>query len=120
MTARILLVEDSALISGALRVLLEASGYDVTVAATASEAIAWPDGSPPDVMLLDLTLPDGDGLTVIGGLAARGLRPRATLAMTGHGDTATRERCASAGCDAVLVKPVPVKELLQIVSDRVV
>jgi len=119
MAVRILLVEDSVMISGALRTLLEASGYFVTVAATASDAIGLDAVQPHDVMLLDLTLPDGDGLTVIAGLTARGLRPLSTFAMTGHGDGATRQRCIDAGCDAVLIKPVPVQELLRVISERV-
>jgi len=70
-------------------------------------------------MLLDIGLPDGDGLAVIGALAARGLRPVITYAMTGHSDAATHERCMAAGCDGVLIKPVPVQQLLRIVSEAV-
>ena len=119
MTARVLLVEDSPMINGALKVLLEAGGFDVTLATTAAEAIAWSAPEPPDVMLLDIGLPDADGLSVIDALAARGLRPGITYAMTGHGDAETRERCAVAGCDGVLLKPVPVQQLLRIVSEAV-
>ena len=106
------------MISGALKTLLESSGFDVTIAATAQEASAWSDSEPADVMLLDITLPDGDGLSVIEALDARGLRPLTTYAMTGHSDAETRNRCLAAGCEDVLLKPVPVKELLRIVSLR--
>ncbi len=119
MKSRILLVEDSPMISGALKMLLEAGGFDVTLAATAAEAAAWAGSSPPAVMLLDVGLPDGDGLDVIGALASRGLRPTVTYAMTGHSDEVTRARCISAGCDDVLIKPVPVQLLLRIVSEAV-
>lgn len=117
--ARVLLVEDSAMISGALRVLLEAGGFDVTVASTAAEASAWSGADSPDVMLLDIGLADADGLTVIQALDARGLKPVVTYAMTGHGDSATHDRCIAAGCDGVLLKPVPVRLLLRIVSEAV-
>jgi two-component system, OmpR family, KDP operon response regulator KdpE len=117
-SGRVLLVEDSAMISGALKLLLESGGFHVTLAANAAEAIAWSDTSPPDVMLLDIGLPDGDGLAVIEALDARGLKPVATYAMTGYSDQATHERCIAAGCDDVLIKPVPVHELLRIVSSR--
>lgn len=119
MNPRVLLVEDSASISGALRMILESAGFDVTLAGDAGAAAAWPFPEPADVMLLDLSLPDADGLSVIGSLAARGMRPLAIFAMTGHGDPATRERCMSAGCDDVLLKPVPIQQLLRIVSEAV-
>ncbi len=119
MKPTVLLVVDSPLISGALQMLLEASGFEVTIAATAEDASNWSGPGGPSVMLLDIGLPDGDGLRVIGALADRGLRPGATYAMTGHSDAATRERCIAAGCDDVLIKPVPVQSLLRIVSEAV-
>ncbi|MEO5588329.1 MAG: response regulator, partial [Gemmatimonadaceae bacterium] len=65
MTAHVLLVEDSPLITGALRLLLESAGYQVTIAATAAEAIAAGTARRADVLLLDLGLPDADGLSVV-------------------------------------------------------
>jgi DNA-binding response OmpR family regulator len=64
-------------------------------------------------MLLDLTLPDGDGLQVLGQLAARGATPRVTAALTGSEDSATARRCREAGCHEVLIKPVATRELLK-------
>ena len=119
MSAKILLVEDSPMINGALKILLEAGGFDVTLATTAAEALAWDEPTPADVMLLDITLPDGDGLSIICGLEQRGMKPYVTYAMTGHSDEETRERCLAAGCDDVLLKPVPVQQLLRIVTEAV-
>lgn len=119
MSARILLVEDSPMINGALKVLLESGGFDVTLAATAAEATRLGSAERADVMLLDISLPDGDGLTVLEELAAHGMKPATTYAMTGHSDAATRDRCIAAGCDGVLLKPVPVQQLLRIVSEAV-
>jgi len=116
---RILVVEDSALISSALRILLEASGYEVDVAGTAGEAVTAGTALPPDVVLLDLTLPDADGLTVLAQLNSRDVNPSLKLAMTGYDDSATHERCMAAGCDGVLIKPVPARELLRIIGERV-
>lgn len=117
MSARILLVEDSPMISGALKLLLESGGFDVTVATTAAEATEFGSAQRADVMILDVTLPDADGLTVLQELTARGMKPGTTYAMTGHSDQATRDRCIAAGCDDVLLKPVPVQQLLRIVSE---
>jgi len=116
---RVLVVEDSILISSALRILLEANGYDVVVAGTANDAVEAAAASPPDVMLLDLTLPDGDGLSVLDDLKARNAKPSVTLAMTGHDDDITHARCMAAGCTDVLLKPVPINDLLRIIGEQV-
>jgi len=117
-TKRVLVVEDSILISSALRIILEANGYDVVVAGTAGDAVEAASTSPPDVMLLDLTLPDGDGLSVLDGLKARNAKLSLTLAMTGRDDDITRARCMAAGCTDVLLKPVPINDLLRIIGER--
>lgn len=118
MPIRVLVVEDSVLVSSALQILLESNGYDVTVAGTALEAVEAGAHSPPHVLLLDLTLPDADGLWVIEELTARDIRPIVKLAMTGYDDAGTRQRCIAAGCDDVLVKPVPVRDILRAIADR--
>lgn len=119
MGTRVLIVEDSPLVSSALRILLEAGGYDVTVAGTAGAAVQLGLLAPPQVVLLDLALPDADGLSVLVELKARGVNPAVTLAMTGSDDDATRERCIAAGCDDVLIKPVPARALMRIIAERV-
>jgi DNA-binding response OmpR family regulator len=111
--AHILIVEDSPLVTDAFRVLFIAAGYDVDVAATVAEGIERGTSVPVDLMLLDLTLPDGSGLEILHALRARGSLPRATLAMTGHHDSASRRSCLEAGCVDVLLKPVPIGELLR-------
>jgi DNA-binding response OmpR family regulator len=113
----LLLVEDSSLVTDALRVLFEQTGHRVTIARSVSEAVASATADPPDLMLLDLTLPDGDGLLALRALSEHGRAPRSTVAMTGHDDAATRQRCLDAGCRAVMVKPVPARELLRRVKE---
>lgn len=107
-----LIVEDNELVTGALRILFEETGRRVTVAHTVAEAIEAGESDPPDLLLLDLSLPDGDGLDVARSLQTRGVRPKATVAITGRDDPASIDRCTAAGCTAVLVKPVPTRELL--------
>ena len=119
MGAHILLVEDNPFASGALRILFEETGHDVTVAASAAEAIAAATRSRPDVMLLDLGLPDADGLTVLHALGPRGLAPRYTIALTGDADEATVARCRAAGCHSVLLKPVSPRILLASVAEAI-
>lgn len=107
--ARILIVEDSFDVADAMRMLLETGGHDVRIAGTVADAIAACDAGAIDLMLLDVTLPDGDGLEV---LARATSQPTATLALTGWDEPAVIARCRAAGCRDVLVKPVAAKVLL--------
>jgi DNA-binding response OmpR family regulator len=111
--ARILIVEDSPLITDAFFILFSEAGYEVEVAATVADAIERGSANMVDLMLLDLSLPDGNGLEVIEALRERGAPPRATLAMTGHDDARTRRACLDAGCVEVLLKPLPIGDLLR-------
>ena len=65
---------------------------------------------PARLVLVDLTLPDGDGLAVIEPLRQSG--SDIFVALTGHDDPETAERCRAAGCVDVLLKPVPARDLL--------
>jgi two-component system KDP operon response regulator KdpE len=108
----ILIVDDSADVTGALRVLFEETGNDVSVASSIREAVAVASERAVDVMLLDLTLPDGDGLSVLDTMRSKSVEPRVTAALTGRAEPEIAARCKAAGCRAVLVKPVPIAELL--------
>jgi two-component system KDP operon response regulator KdpE len=116
MAGHILLVEDSPLAADPLRLLLESLGARVTVAGSVAEALALCDAERPDLMLLDLTLPDGSGLSLLEALRARGRAPAVAVALTGHDAPEVRGRCLAAGCAEVLVKPVPARELMRRVS----
>ena len=109
----VLIVEDNELVTDALRILFEETGRRVTVAHSVAEAVAVGERDPPDLLLLDLSLPDGDGLEVSRTLSKRGVQPKATVALTGRDDPASLERCSKAGVTEVMVKPVPTKELLR-------
>ena len=108
----VLIVEDNENASGALRVLFEATGHRVAVARTVAEATATIEDSHPDLVLLDLTLPDGDGFGVLRRLETKSGPKPVVVALTGHDDPAIAERCATLGCADVLVKPVSPRTLL--------
>lgn len=112
MRPHVLIVEDNELVTGALRILFEETGHRVRVAHSVAEAVASARVQAPDLLLLDLSLPDGDGLDVARQLTALGIRPKATVAITGRDDDASIKRCEEAGCTAVMVKPVSTAELL--------
>ena len=111
--AHVLIVEDNELVTGALRILFEETGRRVTVAHSVAEAIRAGEDDPPDLLLLDLALPDGDGLEVSRSLAKHGVHPKAIVALTGRDDPKSLERCSKAGVTDVMVKPVPTKVLLK-------
>ncbi len=113
----ILIVDDAAAVTDALRVLFEETGHDVSVAATVREAVGVAARRRVDVMFLDLTLPDGDGLTALADMRERDIAPRVTAALTGHAQPEVAVRCKAAGCEVVLVKPVPIAELLRRVRE---
>ena len=111
--AHVLIVEDNDLVSGALRVLFEQTGRRVSIASSVADAIAVASADRPDLMLIDLTLPDGNGLAILEELRRANRSPRVAVALTGHDEPAIAERCAALGCAAVLLKPVPTRELLR-------
>jgi DNA-binding response OmpR family regulator len=111
--ARILIVEDSQLVTEAFSILFTEAGYDVDIAATVAEAIERGTSEPVDLMLLDLSLPDGGGLEILEALRKQDSLPRKTVAMTGDNDSRTRRKCLEAGCADVVLKPVPIGELLR-------
>ena len=90
----------------ALGALLRAVGHRTRTAGSVAEALRVAREETPAVALLDLTLPDGDGLEIVRTLSAEGRAPGVAVALTGHDDPETEARCLAAGCRAVLVKPV--------------
>ena len=111
---RVLLVEDSEAVRHAFGLLLRDGGYDVMEAGTGREALDSAKASVPDIVLLDLGLPDMKGIAV-----ARELKsdPRtqdiSIIALTGRALDADRTACEEAGCAVYLTKPVDSSYLLQ-------
>ena len=109
----VLIVDDSSHVTGPLQILFEETGRRVAIADSIAAAVRACEAERPDLMLLDVSLPDGDGLSVLALLAGRPGLPAVTVALTGHDDQLTVQRCRAAGCRDVLLKPVPVRELLR-------
>jgi two-component system cell cycle response regulator DivK len=111
----VLVVEDNELARDAWRLLLQATGHRVSVAGSVAEALSVARAERPDLAILDLTLPDGDGLSIISVLLVEE-SPPIFIALTGHDSPDVADRCRAAGCARVLVKPVTSKELLATVD----
>ena len=107
---RILLVEDERSIAEPFARLLEREGFQATVAATAASALELFDRLPPDLVLLDLNLPDGDGRDV-----ARELRTRSRvpiIMLTARGTETDRVVGLEIGADDYVVKPFSAAEVV--------
>lgn len=108
----ILVAEDNQLVADAMRVLFGETGHRVSTAGHIAEIVDIAESDPVDLLLLDLGLADGDGFEVLAELRARGVAPRVIVALTGRDEPEIVARCKAEGCIAVLLKPVPARELL--------
>lgn len=108
--AKILIVEDDAHIRRLLRATMQRAGHDVAEAADARQALSLLDIEKPDVVLLDLGLPDRDGLELIGPFRQRSA---ATLiVVSARDDSAEKVAALDLGADDYLTKPFDTEELL--------
>lgn len=112
-----MIAEDNELVSGAMRLLFEETGHRVTTAPTIAAAVDAASADPVDLLLLDLGLADGDGLEVLAELRKRGRLPRISVALTGREEPEVIARCKEAGCQEVLLKPVPTRDLLRMANE---
>jgi CheY-like chemotaxis protein len=112
----VLVAEDSQLVCDAMRVLFEETGHRVTTAGHVQEIVHTLEHDPVDLLLLDLGLADGDGFEVLSAAHDRNAMARVTVALTGRDEPEIIERCKSAGCLAVLLKPVPARELIRLAN----
>ena len=108
--AALLLVDDDAPIRRMLERTLTAEGYDVEAAADGGSALAAVERSVPDAIVLDVTMPGMDGLSVTRRLRAKGLRVPILL-LTARDAVHERVAGLDAGADDYLVKPFDADEL---------
>jgi CheY-like chemotaxis protein len=119
---RILVADDNVDAAESMAALIAFHGHDAQVAHGGLEALEKAQRLRPDLVFLDLGMPDVDGLETARRLRATPEGQRAVLvALTGWGQSADRERTTAAGFDAHLVKPIDEKTLLRTLSmaDRV-
>ena len=107
---RVLVVDDEPQILRALRINLRVRQYEVFTAATGAEALAVASRHPPDLVILDLGLPDLSGLDVIQGL--RGWTSVPIVVLSGRADSADKVEALDAGADDYVTKPFSMDELL--------
>src|SRR5436309_7824385 len=116
---RILVMDDDELLRSALRVVLEAAGYEVMEAADGNAGLRLQRQQGADLVLVDIFMPERDGLEVI--RALRAAHPQPTIvAMSGGGRTGqieVLEAAAALGASRTLVKPFEPRQLLKVIRE---
>ncbi|WP_423198950.1 MULTISPECIES: hybrid sensor histidine kinase/response regulator [unclassified Cupriavidus] len=107
---RVLIVDDNADSADSMVELLAVLGHEARAAYGGAQALAIVRDFPPDVVLLDLEMPEVGGYEVLAGMRAQGITAR-VLALTGRGTADDRRRALDAGFEDHLVKPVTVEIL---------
>ena len=107
---RVLVVDDDRQLLRALQITLTARGYAVVPAATGADALAAASAKPPDVVILDLGLPDLDGVAVVEGL--RGWSTAPIIVLSARHEERAKVRALDAGADDYVTKPFGMAELL--------
>src|SRR5690606_24466215 len=107
---RILIADDDPQILRALRITLTAKGYEIFTAADGAQAITAAIDHHPDIFLIDLGMPELDGIEVIHGI--RGWSQAPILVVSGRASAADKVEALDAGADDYITKPFAVEELL--------
>jgi len=114
---RVLVVDDNRDSANSLSRLLALDGHDVHTAYDGAQALAEAAAYPPDVILLDLGMPDRNGYEVAAELrASADFRDTMLVALTGWGQPEDRRRTREAGFDHHLVKPVEIESIRAILA----
>jgi two-component system, OmpR family, KDP operon response regulator KdpE len=107
---RILIVDDEHQLLRTLRINMRARSYDVDTAADGTTALATASRRPPDLVILDLGLPDMHGVDVVAGL--RGWSQAPIIVLSAHDTQAEKVAALDAGADDYITKPFGMDELL--------
>ncbi|MEU1427598.1 response regulator [Nocardia sp. NPDC005746] len=107
---KVLVVDDEPQILRALRINLSVRGYEVTTASTGAAALRAAAEKHPEVIILDLGLPDMDGIEVLGGL--RGWTTTPVIVLSARTDSSDKVEALDAGADDYVTKPFGMDELL--------
>ena len=110
----ILIVEDNDMNLELVRDLLQVSGYRTMEALNAADGVALATAHRPALILMDVQLPDGDGVAALNQLRAQpGLALTTVVALTAFAMREDRERFLAAGFDGYMSKPIEVRAFLK-------
>ena len=115
-TAHVLVVDDEGDIRGLIREILTDESYEVTVAANAAEARVARDEGNPDLVLLDIWMPDTDGISLLREWSEQGDLKCPVVVMSGHGTVDTAVEATRLGAFDFVEKPLSIAKLLRTVE----
>jgi DNA-binding response OmpR family regulator len=114
MSKRVLVVDDEPNIVMSLEFLMRRAGFEVAVARNGREALEALEGTPPDLLLLDVMMPEFDGYEVCEQIRARPEWNATKIVMlTARGREVERERGLALGADAYVTKPFSTRDLVE-------
>jgi len=112
MRKKILIVEDNPMVIDLVQTILEHLGYVPIVAMTGKQGVNMAASQLPDLILLDISLPDMDGFAVVRQIRQNPkTRSIPILATTGRVSFEDKEKCLQSGCDDYISKPYTPKQL---------
>nr|WP_124948579.1 response regulator [Sulfuriferula thiophila] len=117
MSGQILVVDDEMGIRELLSEILADEGYDVALAENAAAAREYRQRTRPDLVLLDIWMPDMDGISLLKSWVAGGELNMPVVMMSGHGTIDTAVEATRIGAVGFLEKPIALKKLLETVAD---
>ncbi|MEZ5847700.1 MAG: response regulator [Geminicoccaceae bacterium] len=118
MGKRVLVVDDEPNIVRSLEFLMKKAGFEVEVARDGAEALEALGRTPPDLMLLDVMMPEFDGYEVCARIREdRAWAGTKIVMLTARGRESERERGLDLGADAYVTKPFSTRELVQQVKE---
>ena len=115
----ILVVDDEICIRELLSEILFDEGYRVHLAENAAQARAFRAKQVPDIVLLDIWMPETDGLTLLKEWAELGQLDMPVIMMSGHGTIETAMEAVKVGASAFLEKPIALQKLLQTITQAI-
>jgi DNA-binding response OmpR family regulator len=115
--ARILVIDDDATVRRSLQVALKVNGYDVDVAENGKEAIAKSGAKLYNLALVDLRLPDMDGIELLRALR-EGVPKMVKIIITGYPSLENAIEAVNRGADGYMVKPYTVEDLLRKIKEQ--
>ena len=118
--ANILVVDDELGIRDLLSEILNDEGHQVELAENAAQARAARNRSKPDLVLLDIWMPDTDGVTLLKEWSSSGLLTMPVIMMSGHATIDTAVEATKIGAMAFLEKPITLQKLLKAVEQGLV
>jgi two-component system alkaline phosphatase synthesis response regulator PhoP len=116
--SRVLVIDDESTVGVVLRLAFDAKGHETVVAEDGRSGIELALSEPPDAIVLDLMMPRVNGYDVLDALRnADGMEEVPVLVLTAVVLSSERERCLSAGADAVMTKPFDPRDVVEALDD---